>query len=88
MLNDFLKDKGEEDNAKLHKSRYNFVFFYLIELCIGYCCNLTDHIRLPIIHSKTYIHNRDKREEKVDRITDYISMRVSIQYRELDRVLI
>ena len=27
----------------------------------GVCCNLTDHIRLPIIHTKTYIHNRDKR---------------------------
>ena len=26
-------------------------------------CNLTDHIRLPIIHTKTYIHNRDKRQE-------------------------
>ena len=22
---------------------------------MGICCNLTDHIRLPIIHSKTYI---------------------------------
>ena len=28
----------------------------------GGCCNLTDHIRLPIIHTKTYINiNRDKR---------------------------
>ena len=52
------------------------------------CCNPTDHIRLPIIHTKTYIHNRDKRQEQVDRITYYISMRGSIQYRELNRVLI
>ena len=29
---------------------------------IAYCCNLTDHIKLPIIHTKTYINiNRDER---------------------------
>ena len=41
MLNDVLKGKVEEDSAKLHKSRYNYVFFYLIELCIGYLCMCT-----------------------------------------------
>ena len=30
-------------------------------LGLGKCCNLIDHIRLPIIHTKTYIHNKDKR---------------------------
>ena len=25
------------------------------------CCNITNHIWLSIIHTKTYIHNRDKR---------------------------
>ena len=25
------------------------------------CSNLTNHIGLPIIHTKTYIHNKDKR---------------------------
>ena len=54
---------------------------YLKNAC---CCNLTDHIRLPIIHTKTYIHNKDKRQEQVDKITDYISMRGSIHYRELN----
>ena len=49
-------------------------------------CNLTYHIRLPIIHTKTYIHNRHKRQEQVDRITYYISMRGFIQYKELNRV--
>ena len=28
---------------------------------IPYCCNLTDHIGLPIIHIETYNHNRHKR---------------------------
>ena len=28
---------------------------------IGSCCDLTDHIRSPIIHNKAYIHNKDKR---------------------------
>ena len=41
MLNDGFKGKEEEDSAKLHKSRYNFVFFYLIEPCIGYLCMCT-----------------------------------------------
>ena len=41
MLNDVWKFKAEEDSAKLHKSRYNFVFFYLIELCVGYLCMCT-----------------------------------------------
>ena len=41
MLNDVLKGKAKEDSAKLHKSRYNYVFFYLIELCIGYLCMCT-----------------------------------------------
>ena len=41
MLNDVLKGKAKEDNAKLHKSRYTYVFFYLIELCIGYLCMCT-----------------------------------------------
>ena len=27
------------------------------------CCNLTDHIGLPIIHIKAYIHNKYKRQE-------------------------
>ena len=41
MLNDVLKGKAEEDSAKLHKSRYNCVFFCLIELYIGYLCMCT-----------------------------------------------
>ena len=41
MLNDVFKSKAEEDSAKLHKSRYNYIFFYLIELCIGYLCMCT-----------------------------------------------
>ena len=54
----------------------------------GSCCNPTDHIGLPIIHINTDIHNRDKREEQVSRITYYIIVKGSIQYRELNRVLI
>ena len=41
MLNDVLKGKAEEDSVKLHKSRYNYVLFYLIELCIWYLCMCT-----------------------------------------------
>ena len=52
------------------------------------CCNLTDHIGLPIIHINTDIHNKDKRQEQVSRITNYTILRGSIQYRELNRVLI
>ena len=38
------------------------------------CCNLTDHIRLPIIHTKTYINlNRDKRQEQIGK-TYYINV--------------
>ena len=44
-LNDVLKGKAEEDNAKLHKSRYNYILFYLIELCIGYL-NICTHTHL------------------------------------------
>ena len=50
----------------------------------GSCYNLTDHIGLPIIHTKTYIHNREKRQEQIGRITDYIIMKGSIQYKELN----
>ena len=42
MLNDVLKGKAKEDSTKLHKSRYNYVFFDLIELCIGYLCMCTN----------------------------------------------
>ena len=45
MLNDVLKGKAKEDSAKIHKSRYNYVFFCLIELCIRYLCMCT-HIHL------------------------------------------
>ena len=38
---DFLKGKAEEDSVRLHKSRYNYVLFYLIEMCIGYLCMWT-----------------------------------------------
>ena len=41
MLNNVLKGKEKEDSEKLHKSRYNYVLFYLIELCIGYLCMCT-----------------------------------------------
>ena len=41
MLNDVLKGKVEEDGVKFHKSRYNYVFFYLIEMFIGYLCMCT-----------------------------------------------
>ena len=35
------------------------------------CCNLTDHIRLPIIHTKIYRNiNRYKRQEQIE-CTDY-----------------
>ena len=52
------------------------------------CCNLTDHIRLPIIHTRhTYItETRDR--NKYRKIADYINKSGSIQYRELNRVLI
>ena len=36
------------------------------------CCNIVDHIGLPIIHIKAYRHNRDKRQEHRCRTTDYI----------------
>ena len=41
MLNDVLKGKEEEDSLKLQKSRYNYVLFDLIEVCIGYLCMCT-----------------------------------------------
>ena len=41
MLNDVLKGKAEEGSAKIHKSRYNYVLFYFIELCIGCLCMCT-----------------------------------------------
>ena len=34
------------------------------------------------------MHNRNKRQEQLGRIMDYIIMKGSIQYRELNRVLI
>ena len=39
-------------------------------LCI--CCNLTDHIRLPIIHTKTYINIEQRQEKRTDRIKQII----------------
>ena len=37
------------------------------------CCNLTDHIRLPIIHTKTYINLKQRQKIRTDRIKiDYI----------------
>ena len=32
-----------------------------------HCCNLIDHIRLPIIHSKTYINIEQRQETRTDR---------------------
>ena len=45
-------------------------------------CNLTDHKGLPIIHINTDIHNRDKRQEQVSRITDYTIVKGSIQHKD------
>ena len=39
MLNDVLKGKAEEDSGKLHKSRYNYVFFIWLNGVLGiYAC--------------------------------------------------
>ena len=41
----------------------NFVccIYEICDIFLGsMCCNLTDHIRLPIIHTETYIYNIDK----------------------------
>ena len=78
---------------------YNFTFPPVLNLLLWYhlfayilvmyyrkqnqCCNLIDHIGLPIIHINTDIHNRDKRQEHVSRIIDYIIVKGSIQYKEL-----
>ena len=52
------------------------------------CCNLIDHLGLPIIHINTDTHNKDKRQEQVSRIIDYIIVKGSIQYKELNQALI
>ena len=41
------------------------------------CCNLTDHIRLPIIHSKTYINIEQRKETRRDRIKHIILSELS-----------
>ena len=48
------------------------------------CCNLTDHIRLPIIHTKTYISINQRQETRTDKKTDYINANEFIQGRELN----
>ena len=46
---------------------------YVNGLNMDICCNLTDHIRLPIIHTKTYISINQKQETRTDRKTEYIN---------------
>ena len=36
------------------------------------CCHITDHIRLPIIHTKTYINIEQRQETRTDRIKQII----------------
>ena len=38
----------------------------------GICCNLIDHIRLPIIHTKTYINIKQRQETRTNRIKQII----------------
>ena len=54
---------------------FNLVMVMFDELCnlvYGYCCNLTDHIRLPITNTKTYINIKERQETRTDRIKQII----------------
>ena len=44
-----VRIKDEDIHKTTFRTRYGHYEFVVI------CCNLTDHIRLPIIHTKTYI---------------------------------